>query len=122
MTTAVVAEGVSWLTEDQKVINDEYMTVSSRCERTLEDATKVAQEAHTQLEELCTIAKEFKQLELLNDEREGNSPSVPLSKKFHVRWTENLKYFIERKEKREGGRDMQRREKGRERVGSPIDS
>ena len=25
LTTAVVAEGVSWLTEDQKVINDEYM-------------------------------------------------------------------------------------------------
>ena len=48
------------LTEDQKVINDEYMIVSSRCERTLEDATKVTQEAHTQVEELGRIAKEFK--------------------------------------------------------------
>ena len=42
-------------------------TVSSRCERTLEDATKVTQEAHTQVEELGRIAKEFKQLELPND-------------------------------------------------------
>ena len=59
-TTAAVAGGVILLTEDQKVINNEYMIVSSRCERTLEDVTRVAQEAHAQVEELGRIAKEFK--------------------------------------------------------------
>ena len=66
-TTMIVAGGAILLTEDRKVINDEYVIVSSRCERTLEDVMKVAQEAHTQVEELCRIAKEFKQLELLNE-------------------------------------------------------
>lgn len=50
------------LNEDQKKINDEYMNLNSRCERTLQDATEVTRVTHTQLEELRQIAKEFKQL------------------------------------------------------------
>jgi hypothetical protein len=53
-----VAEKAIGLTDDQKAINDEYMNMSSRCERTLEDATKVTQEAHTQMEELSRIYSE----------------------------------------------------------------
>ena len=66
-TTAAVAGGVSGLTVNKKMINDAYMNVSSRCKLTLEDATRVAQAAHTQVKELCRIAKEFEQLELLNN-------------------------------------------------------
>ena len=70
--TSVTATGIAIanhgqaFNEDQKIINDEYVNVSSRCERTLEDARKVTQGAFMQVKELHQIAKEFKQLATVN--------------------------------------------------------